>query len=144
MPHKFHTHHHYLLFEFDNKGYVLRYLNCPNGDIKAIKKSDKIYYLIASKEEEGYSSQEIVDELGFLSSYPIKTHKEKIQGYIDAPNCFRFTSASANNVFYYLSSTRKIEDFSKLIRYDESRYTMFLNNITNPEGFEDTTELYLN
>lgn len=144
MAHKYHIYHHYIFFEFDNIGYVLRYLKCPNGDKKAIRKRNKMYYLVASKEEEGYSSREIVDELGFLSSYPIKTHKEKIQGYIDAPNCVRFTSASANNVFYYLSSTCKIEDFSKLMRYDESRYTMFLNNITNPEGFEDSAEFYLN
>lgn len=142
--HKFRIYHHYMLFEFDNIGYVLRYLKCPNGDAKAIKKSNKIYYLMASKEEEGYLSQEIVDELGFLSSYPIKTHKERIKGYIDSPYCVRFTSASAKNVFYYLNSTCKIEDFSKLIRYDESRHTMFLNNITNPEGFEDSAELYLN
>ncbi|GEM_PF-3153835 len=137
-------HHHYLLFEFDNIGYVLRYLKCPNGDKKAIRKKNKMYYLVASKEEQGYSNQEIMRELGFLSSYPIQTHKARIEGHINDPSCVRFTSASENNVLYYLSSTCEIKDFTKLTRYDESRHIMFLNNITNPEGFEDSAELYLN
>jgi len=144
MRHKHHLYHHYILFEFNNIGYVLRYLKCPNGDKKANRKKNKMYYLVASKEEQGYSNQEIVGELGFLSSYPIKTHKARIEGYINDPSCVRFTSVSENNVLYYLSSTCEIKDFTKLTRYDESRHALFLSNIINPEGFEDSTELYLN
>lgn len=144
MAHKFHTHHHYLLFEFDNIGYVLRYLKCPNGDKKAIRKKNKMYYLVASKEEQGYSNQEIVRELGFLSSYPIKTHKARIKGHINDSYCLGFTSASENNVLYYLSATCEIKDFKKLTRFDASRHIIFLSSLIDQDGFEESAELYLN
>ena len=136
--------HHYLLFEFDNTGYVLRYFKCSEQNIKVRKKVDKIYYWIASKEEKGYSSQEIADEIGFISSYSIKTHKERMRGHTEAPSCLRFSSASDYNVLYHLCSPCELKDFTKLIRFDQSHTTLYLNSIINPEGFEDCMEIYLN
>jgi len=136
--------YNYILFESGNNGYVIKEEHRPFYYKDLENEYHQIRDFIDLRMYQGYSDEKIMGELKFQKSYQIKTHREEINPNNDFRVCNFQYGRDERNVIYYMETLDRIQDFSKIPRYDESRHVLFLSNIINPEGFEDSTELYLN
>ena len=85
-------------------------------------------------------------EIGFICDYEINSHKEEILTHTEGLCTVLASSKAKNNedTMYLIMTINKIVDYSQVPRYDESRFTMFLNSVKDHEGYKEPVNLYLN
>ncbi len=136
----------YTIFEFEDKGFILKekYLS-PDLKIQKQEEFFKFAEIIGDKLM-NLTEQEMLEELGYLSSYKIENHKAEIitqtQGL-----CTVVCSSKdklRKNIMYLLLTVEKMEDFSKVPRHDASRETLFFETLKDEYNEDFKTEIFLN
>lgn len=138
----------YILFETENNGYILKEEFLPPKFEEEQKQSKAFFALteiVGEKLYNGYSEQKLLDEIGYISDYEISSNREEIkhtQGLCTVLGLCN--SKCGKNTMYLIMTTKKIESFSQIPRYDASRHAIFLSSLRDQDGFEESAELYLN
>lgn len=138
--------HFYTLFESGSKGYILKEEFLPQ---KFGEEQSQAFFdlteIVGEKLYNGYSEQKLLDEMGYISDYEINSNREEIKHIQGLCTVLGLSNSKCGkNTMYLIMTTKKFEDFSQVPRYDESRYTMFLNSLRDQDGYEESAEFYLN
>ena len=130
----------YVLFESGNKGFIL---SEKNLDFTSFTKTENEFFELAESIGEKLltmSEETILNEVGYVSSYEIKTHKAEI----DTPNTIGVSyDKKRRNTMYLIHTKEKVSDFSNFQRLHPSREKFFFNNPKIAE-LPKISEYYLN
>ena len=130
----------YVLFETGNKGFIL---SEKNLDFTSFTKTENEFFELAESIGEKLltmSEETILNEVGYVSSYEIKTHKAEI----DTPNTIGVSyDKKRRNTMYLIHTKEKVSDFSNFQRLHPSREKFFFNNPKIAE-LPKISECYLN
>ena len=139
--------YYYTLFEVGSKGYVLKEKYLPL-DCKRKEEEEclKLSNLIDEKLHEGYTENQVLEELGSQYIYDIQTHKAIIKTHYQGVCSVLWYGESQNkqNTMYHITALTKIEDFSQFSRHDPSRRLIFLNSLKDEDNEYVEGELFLN
>lgn len=139
--------YYYTLFEVGSKGYVLKEKYIPLDCIEEEEREYlKLSNLIDEKLHQGYTENEVLDELGALYIYDIQTHKARIKTQPQGICNVLYSGESLNkqNTMYHIRAINKIDDFSRLSRHDPSRRAIYLNSLKDNNNEYVKGELFLN
>ena len=137
----------YIIFEVGSKGYVLKETYLPYNSYKKEEEEYLKYSnLIDEKLHQGFTENEVLEELGYLNIYHIQTHKAKISIHNQDLWNVRIHGESQNgqNTMYQIQAIKKIKDFSSLSRYDPSRITFYLKSLKDKHNEDSQAALFLN
>lgn len=115
----------YVLFESGNKGFIL---SEKNLDFTSFTKTENEFFELAESIGEKLltiSEETILTEIGYVSSYEIKTHKAEI----DTTSTIGVSyDKQRRNIMYLIHTKEKVSDFSNFQRLHPSREKFFFNN----------------
>ncbi|WP_312082478.1 hypothetical protein [Epilithonimonas hominis] len=123
----------YVLFETGNKGFIL---SEKNLDFTSFTKTEKEFFELA----ESISEETLLKEIGYVSSYEIKTHKAEIDTTNTIATSF---DKQRRNTMYLIHTKEKVSDFSNYQRLHPSREQFFFSNPRIAE-LPKISEYYLN
>ncbi|QIY82767.1 hypothetical protein HER18_04045 [Chryseobacterium sp. NEB161] len=130
----------YTLFESGNKGFIL---SEKNLDFTSFTKTENEFFELAESIGEKLltmSEKTILTEIGYVSSYEIKTHKAEI----DTTNTIGVSyDKQRRNTMYLIHTKEKVSDFSNYQRLHPSREQFFFSNPRIAE-LPKISECYLN
>lgn len=136
----------YIIFECGIKGYILKKEYLPKRNRKEQIEPFFVFVDEMAEKLDKYSEQELLDEIGYVSLYYIKSHKEIIKNYTE--NLCNIVSSSSDkkdkNMIYLIMSYKEIDDFSQIPRHDASRKQVFLHELKDFDGESVSVEIYLN
>lgn len=138
------VYHHYILYEYDNTGYVIDHIQGACQCEEANQKMDRFFEFFDIFDNEDFANQKILDKWGSIQTYSIETHKATISE--DSPgNVWISSSALGSSVvgIYHLTSYKPITNFKKLNRYHPSRYVVHPRVFFESEGEYKRVEVYL-
>ena len=130
----------YVLFECGNKGFIL---SEKNLDFTSFTKTENEFFELAESLGEKLltmTEEIILSEIGYISSYEIKTHKAEIDRTNTVATSF---DKQRRNTMYLIHTKEKVADFSNYQRLDPSREQLFFNNPKIAE-LPKISECYLN
>jgi|SRR5690606_13013440 len=135
----------YTIFETRTKGYILKE-KLLNPSFEKTEQDD--FFQLAEIIGEKLSTnteEELLNEIGYLCSYNIETHKAQIKTHTQGIGTVLASSKDKNrkNTMYLILTIDKITDFSNFPRHNPSREIIFFNN---PEINEinNIDEYYMN
>lgn len=130
----------YVLFETGNKGFIL---SEKNLDLTFFRKLEDEFFELAESIGEKIltmSEETLLAEIGYVSSYEIKTHKAEI----DTTNTIGVSyDKQRRNTMYLIHTKEKVSDFSNYQRLHPSREQFFFSNPRIAE-LPKISECYLN
>ena len=130
----------YVLFESGNKGFIL---SEKNLDFTSFTKTENEFFELAESIREKLltmTEETLLTEIGYISSYDIKTHKAEID--ISNVRAISYDKQSRNTM-YLIHTKEKVSDFSNYQRLHPSREQLFFSNPRIAE-LPKISEYYLN
>ncbi len=129
----------YVLFETGNKGFIL---SEKSLDLTFFRKLEDEFFELAESIGEKLltiSEDQILKEIGYLSSYKIKTHKAEIDTTNTIATSF---DKQRRNIMYLIHTKKRVSDFSNYQRHHPSRERFFFNQKVSE--LPKISEVYLN
>lgn len=132
----------YTLFESGNKGFIIK--EKPFNTISEQSETEE-FFEFAEKVEVKLLSNQTIEDIGYLSSYSIETHKARIKTHTKDLGTVSGASLDKrrNNTMYLITTINKTTDFSNFPRYAPSREIIFFNDPELNE-IENIDEFYMN
>lgn len=135
----------YTIFETGAKGYILKE-KLLNPSFEKTEQDDffELAEIIGEKLSTN-TEEELLNEIGYLCSYNIETHKAQIKTHTQGIGTVLASSKDKNrkNTMYLILTIDKITDFSNFPRHNPSREIIFFNNPEINE-IDNIDEYYMN
>lgn len=132
----------YTLFESGNKGFIIK--EKPFNTISEQSETDA-FFEFADEVEVKLLSNQTIEDIGYLTSYSIETHKARIKIHTKGLGALSDASLDKrrSNIMYLITTINKTRDFSDFPRYEPSREIIFFNDPELNE-IENIDEFYMN